>query len=214
MMLVAALVEKLACNEPGIKSYFDALTARVLQPLGLTRTVVTGNTLETRKPGEVFYHDINSRLVKAVQVPNEPWVLDGYGNVNYPVGDGVGGLAMAASDFARFLSCFTDEQDNPLMTASQQHTMWRIDEPGFKAGMNGGWYTYERGTTLVHSHGGTAAGGHASAITRSDGFSLAVWFNGNASDHIVAGAPWDELIERIVDWPTHDLWNGGNVPVW
>jgi CubicO group peptidase (beta-lactamase class C family) len=205
-LLLAAVVEHLTG-----KSWFGALKERILTPLGLTRPAVSGSALEQRAPHEVVYHDRHLSLRSSVMAPDQPLVVDGYGNVNLAVGDGVGGMAFGAADFVKILSAFS-LPSNPILSQAMRDVMWQ-QPPGFPmAGAARGWGVRDwGGGVFEYGHGGGLSNAHAVIAYRTDGVSLAAFFNGDV-DRLQPMPAYFDLIDDIATWPSTDRFAEVGIP--
>jgi CubicO group peptidase (beta-lactamase class C family) len=87
-LVLGAIVEKLRGTE-----WFNTFHQLIMQPLGLTKSAVSGSLLSQRAPGEVLYHDTELAVDQSLMTSDRPLVHSAYGDVNLAVGDAVGGMA-------------------------------------------------------------------------------------------------------------------------
>ncbi|NJM06098.1 beta-lactamase family protein [Candidatus Gracilibacteria bacterium] len=115
-------------------SYANYVQTEVLNPLGVTNTLLTGNTEAERHPGEVWYYQPTngmpaSRLGFTDPNPDRELctaghadrLLNPYGGLNLVPMAAHGGWASSAVDMARFLVAM---EQNSLINSASRSIMW------------------------------------------------------------------------------------------
>jgi len=102
----------------GEKSFADAIRKPLLEPLHITRIRGAEALLSQQLPGEAIYYPNPSATAKSVMSPSQPTVELGYGDENFSLFQGGGGMSAAATDMARLLAAFNLERGNPAFSAA------------------------------------------------------------------------------------------------
>jgi CubicO group peptidase (beta-lactamase class C family) len=202
-VVLGAIIEKVRKEE-----WFATFQKLIMQPLGLTRSAVSGSLLSQRVHGEVLYHDTWLGLQPSIMTPDRPLAHDSYGNVNLSVGEAVGGMAMAPADYVRIMAALDlgKGTNNPLLHSNTVEKMWSYPNTiGQNSGWGNGWGGWQT-SKGVQAWGieGALANCHAVVEHRRDGYSLCVAFNTGQRD-FWALPDWDDLIDSAPDWPSQDL---------
>jgi CubicO group peptidase (beta-lactamase class C family) len=209
-LVLGAIVEKLRGTE-----WFNTFHQLIMQPLGLTKSAVSGSLLSQRAPGEVLYHDTELAVDQSLMTSDRPLVHSAYGDVNLAVGDAVGGMAMAPADYVKIMAALDlgKGANNPLLASDMVDKMWsypnKIAQTAEWGNGWGGWQTPKG----VQAWGieGALANIHAVVEHRRDKYSMCVAFNTGQRD-FWALPDWDDLIDSVSDWPTHDLFPSLGIP--
>ncbi len=209
-IVLGTIVEKLRGVE-----WFNTFQKLIMQPLGLTRSVVSGSLLSQRAPGEGLYHDTWLALGSSLMTPDRPLVHSAYGDVNLSVGEAVGGIALAPADYVRIMAALDlgKGANNPVLHSDTVEKMWSYPNTiGQKAGWGNGWGGWQT-SKGVQAWGieGALANCHAVVEHRRDGYSLCVTFNTGQRD-FWALPDWDDLIDSAPDWPAQDLFPSLGMP--
>ena len=102
----------------GEKSFADAIRKPLLTPLHITRIRGAESLRSQQLPGEATYYPNPYATARSVMSPNQPTVELGYGDENFSLFQGGGGMSAAATDMARLLAAFNLERGNPAFSAA------------------------------------------------------------------------------------------------
>jgi CubicO group peptidase (beta-lactamase class C family) len=136
------LVRQKRGNQVG--SYHQAVLKHIFEPIGAhKRPRITGSLTTDQGDLEVLYLDRELRVDKSVMTNERPITPLEYGTLNFNVAPGVGGWAMAAADYVRFLSKLHDGRDKLLETAFLKTlTSRELEGLKFHGGMLAGANSY------------------------------------------------------------------------
>ena len=187
------------------KTYENYVKTELLNPLGISQMRLGQNLYENRAPNEVKYYDFSGApLVNSVYGTGQH-VPFPYGGYNIEAMDAHGGWIASASDLARLLVAvdgFDTKPDILSQASVQLMTTASIANNNYSMGWgvnrSGNWW-----------HIGDLPGNASILVRTNDELGWAVLFNTRPSnlqsflgqmDNMV----W-ETINKIDDWPTHDL---------
>lgn len=186
-------------------SYETAIKQRVFGPIGVERPILTRALKKDRAPGEVTFHYIPPVRLPSMMHEDRRDLPVQYGGENYSNFAGFGGWSLAAVDYARFLAEIHREKNKLLVTPAEDLAVWGRGAVG------------SLGVT-AYGHGAGFPGSQGDVAARSDGVTIAAFFNstkssgGNQftfenqtfSDHLPM---WHAIADGIADneWPQMDL---------
>ncbi len=136
------LVRQKQGNKVG--SYNQAVLKHIFEPIGAhKRPQITGSLTTDQGDLEVRYLDRELRVDKSVMTKERPITPLEYGTLNFNIAPGVGGWAMAAADYVRFLSKLHDGSDKLLKaTFLQKLTSKELEVLKYHGGMLAGANSY------------------------------------------------------------------------
>jgi CubicO group peptidase (beta-lactamase class C family) len=219
------LLGQIAAKKRGT-SYIDAVNNHIAAPLGLKHTRLGIGPLSSQPADEARYTDITMPIARSVLDPDQRLVSSGYGDGNFTVGAGAGGISSAVVDMARILAALNvTSTDNPLLAPSEINAMFQAATASITVGgqtqsmrahgwdfcmakSNGGWYAQKGGSwvdaqSCVRFHG----------QNQSDDICMAV-----AWAHSVTAGDWypdfPEVTQPAItqDWGTTDLFPTFGMP--
>jgi len=107
-------------------TFAEAIQKPLLKPLGITRIRAAQSLRSEQLPGEATYYPLPYETAKSVMSASQPAVELGYGDENFSLMEGGGGMSAAATDMARLLAALNVESGNPA----------------FKSGAVATWFGY------------------------------------------------------------------------
>jgi N-acyl-D-amino-acid deacylase len=197
--------------------YRDYVRARVLQPVGATRTQQGRSRMGDALAGEVRYYSpnlgINAPLVPSV-FPGEGMVPLTYGGFHLEAGDASGGWVSSAIDLLRFVGGVDGRAHRPDILGA-----------GLVAEMTGGgptvcasgacywglgWLVRPTQGDATWTHGGSLPGTTSMLVRSYHNFSWVGLFNARSltpnSEAEVDAALWNALA-GVTSFPPHDLFS-------
>jgi len=103
-----ALLGYIVAKARGKDSLIDAIQNTLLTPLAITRVRDARALIGDQMTDEATYAPLNpAATVQSVMSPDQPIVEKGYGETNFTVTEGSGGLSAAATDVARLLAALS-----------------------------------------------------------------------------------------------------------
>jgi CubicO group peptidase (beta-lactamase class C family) len=109
------LLGEVAARVIGVPTVDEAVKRLVLDPLGITRIRASRSIIELQPPDEARYHPRPLATSISSMTPDQPLVLQGYGESNLENGVTAGALSGAAPDLARFVAALSVRKDNPFL---------------------------------------------------------------------------------------------------
>lgn len=118
-----ALLGIVIARVAGVRTFYDAIKASILDPLGITRIRPAASLAGTSYADEARYHRTAEAALDLLTFPSvmtaeRPLVADVYGNLHLEHGVAGGGLSGAAVDVARFVAAFSVDRRNPMLSRS------------------------------------------------------------------------------------------------
>jgi CubicO group peptidase (beta-lactamase class C family) len=118
-----ALLGIVIARVAGAQTFYDAIKASILDPLGITRVRPAASLAGTSYADEARYHRTAEAALDLLTFPSvmtadRPPVADVYGNLHLENGAAGGGLSGAAVDTARFVAAFSVNRRNPMLKRS------------------------------------------------------------------------------------------------
>jgi CubicO group peptidase (beta-lactamase class C family) len=118
-----ALLGIVIAHVAGAPTFYDAIKASILDPLGITRARPATSLAGTSYADEAHYHRTSEAALDLATFPSvmtsdRPLVADVYGNIHVENGAAAGGLSSAAVDTARFVAAFSVNRQNPMLKRS------------------------------------------------------------------------------------------------
>lgn len=224
--LLSQVVTKLA----GTATFEQALKQLVLDPLAMKRTRGSRTLVNAQLGDEARYHlrvYEKDRLYPLTVAPSlktatQPLVPSQYGNVDYELIDGCGGLSSSAVDLARLVASFSAGNSNPVLSSASVVTMLTnaaIATATYSGPDAHGYHGFDgmladiATSTFAGSKGGWLASheGGISFFTGNVGF--AVTYNGNKKAAVTAD--WAPAVLDTVlntNWGSTDLFPSFGMP--
>jgi len=150
--------------------FMNVVHNRLIVPLHLARLRRSRSLLSAQTADEARYHDGALGLGPSVMTADQPMAPAPYGTINLENGDGVGGLSVAAVDYARIVAALNVATANPIL------------QPDTITAMLKGQYGWDLmspigGGTYHGVKGGYLPGLQSSVSFTSGGVSYVVYWN-------------------------------------
>ena len=105
-----------------------------------------------------------------------------------------GGYIMAAADYVKILAAFDLGAENPLLNPQHRDMMWSARYPSSSTAVKRGWFKTSfltRNSTYVdgYEHGGSLRGTATLMFHRTDGISVALFFNSAQAIDLMMKSP-------------------------
>jgi CubicO group peptidase (beta-lactamase class C family) len=135
-------------------SFIDAVSNYIGAPLGLKHTRLGVAPLSSQPADEARYTDISMPIVNSVVDADQRLVPSGYGDANFAVSTGGGGISSSVVDMARILAALNlTAVNNPLLAPSEIQSMFQAAAAGDRAHgwdsctqSSGGWQAQKGGS--------------------------------------------------------------------
>ena len=203
-----ALLGVVIAHVAGAPTFYDAIKASILDPLGITRIRPAASLAGTSYLDEARYHRTSEASLDLLTFPSvmtadRPLVADVYGNLHLESGAAGGGLSGAAVDTARFVAAFSVNRRNPMLKRSAILNMLDLaahsGRPRAGHGFDlvtpvGSGYHCEKGGYLWTAQG---------AINFDlDGLGIVIQYNG-VNDAVLFQTQWPLIRAAVqsVSWP-------------
>jgi CubicO group peptidase (beta-lactamase class C family) len=212
------LLGLVAAKLAGVKDFESALEKLVLHPLKMTRTRGSRSRIEDRKTDEALHHMPALETGTSAVHDDRRIVPIQYGDENYEVYGGAGGLSSAVVDVARMCAMLSCRSSNPLFTDNFLGTLLSDAIAATSAGSDHGYYGFDWAigvdpNVTCEKKGklpGVGAGFHGT----TGSFFIVIARNGDkAADATLIN--WDtELgdIAATIDWKGGDLFPHFDMP--
>jgi len=189
--LLGLVTAKLA----GVANFDAALKKLVLDPLHMNRTRGSRTRLEHRASDDATHHLPNMATAKSAVHDDRRLVPYQYGDENYEVFDGAGGISSAVIDVARLCAMFSCRLANPLFSSDTLDEMLQDAVAATNAGSDHGYHGFDSasGTSphvLVEKGGSLPGAGSGFRGTTGRRF-IVILRNGSKKEN-----------EPLVDWKT------------
>jgi len=197
--------------------YRDFVRARVLGPVGASRTQQGRSRLRDALPEEVRYYmpwqpGLGMTAMSPSVFPGEGVVPFNYGGFHLEAGDASGAWVSSTIDLLRFLSGVDGRPERPdILSAGLVAEMTGSGPTVCTSGAcywSSGWLVRPSQGGATWSHGGTLPGTTAMLVRTHHGFSLVGLFNARSPtadlEGELYGALWNAL-SGVTAFPTHDL---------
>ena len=193
-------------------SYIGAVSNYIAAPLGLQHTRLAVAPLSNQPADEARYTDITMPIVNSVVDPDQQLVPSGYGDANFSVSTGGGGISSSVVDMARILAALNlTATNNPLLAPSEIQSMFQAAAAGDRAHgwdtctqSNGGWLAQK---------GGSWVDNQSCVSVWPDGMSMAVaWAHAIVDGNWYPWFPGVRTAFTSQDWGTADLFPGFGMP--
>lgn len=146
------------------------------------------------------------------------WLPMAYGGSDFfETFDSFGGIAMAATEYAKILAAFSLGENNPLLTPAYVDKMWTLLDKPNMVGMTRGWTSYNGGFNKGHrvpGHSGQIADVNSYVqYSEQSKISVVLFLNGNdPGDDGKLYSPAQDLYINVIQYldaskklPTTDL---------
>ena len=205
------LLGLVAAKLAGVTSFESALKKLVLDPLKMTRTRGSRSRIEDRGADEALHH-MPALETGTSAVHNDRRIVPlQYGDENYEVYDGAGGLSSAVVDVARICAMLSCRFSNPLFTDNLLSAFLSDAIAATSAGSDHGYHGFDWATGAYPSVACAKGGGNPG---------VAAGFSGRTGNRFIVIARNGENVDGATpfDWPA-DLdaiaatidWNGGDL---
>lgn len=118
------LLGQVAARLCGERSFDAALKKLVLDPLQMKLTRSSGSRLDPQATDVPLYHRQDIGTARSAIDDNRRLVPAAYGDENYAVFDGAGGVSSAVVDVARLCAMYSCRSGNPVFTPEQLDAMF------------------------------------------------------------------------------------------
>jgi CubicO group peptidase (beta-lactamase class C family) len=98
------------------KRPIDAYQKYLFDPLSITRIRRAASLLSDQPADEARYQEHDLNVYSSVMTDAQPLVPDTYGNVEWEIQEGCGGLSAAATDIARLIAIMISQKENPAIS--------------------------------------------------------------------------------------------------
>lgn len=228
-LMLSQVIAELA----GASSFEQALKTLVLDPLKMVRTRGSRSLVGAQAADEARHHmrayrPENSwplfplQLGTSVKAPAKPVVPYQYGQHDYELFDGCGGLSSAVVDVARLIAMFNDRSGNPVLNAASIDELFTAAAQASST-LSGpdahGYHGFDSAAVVDaedHSYrggkGGWLPGLGTSHSFVTGGFGFVVAANGNGR---VGGPKWLDLVgpaAKAHNWSDTDLFPSFGMP--
>lgn len=220
---------RVVAKKRAARTFIAALQRALFDPLGITRVGLARSLLKDQPADEARYRmsavgdkpgypDI--AVAESVMTDERPLVPVGYGNTQYELWEGSGGLSAATADVARIVAMLIDQEDNAALRRSTIATMLsnaEAEEKKFGAGGHGLNSAKSLGRDRFYGFKGGASKTSVSLLQFNGDWGFAVCWAG------ALVAPYEGLdwypdlravmdIARASDWGSIDLFPAFGMP--
>jgi CubicO group peptidase (beta-lactamase class C family) len=205
------LLGLVAAKLAGVSGFESALEKLVLKPLKMTRTRSSHSRIEDRKTDEALHH-MPALETGTSAVHNDRRIVPvQYGDENYEVYDGAGGVSSAVVDVARLCAMLSCRVDNPLFSDHFLGALLGDAVAATSAGSDHGYYGFDWATGTYPSVACEKGGGNPG---------VGAGFSGRTADRFIVIARNGEKVEDAspVNWDTELAaiaatidWKGGDL---
>jgi CubicO group peptidase (beta-lactamase class C family) len=204
-----ALLGMVVARLRGAPTFFDAIKATLLDPLGITRIRTATSLVGASFADEARYHRSSESALKlsigpSVMTADTPLVPDVYGNLHLENGAGAGGMAAAAVDLARFVAAFSVNRRNPMLKRSAILSMLNLAAHSGRPRAGHGFDSVQPvGTTYECDKGGYLFTSQNVIHFTLDGLGIVICYNG-VNDAVLFKNRWP-IIKSVIDavsWPS------------
>lgn len=212
------LLGLVAAKLAGVTSFEAALHKLVLDPLKMTRTRSARSLLEAQGTDEARYH-VPALETGTSAIQNDRRIVpQQYGDENYEIYDGAGGVSSAVVDLARLCAMLSCRTKNPLFTDDRLGAFLSDAIAATTAGSDHGYYGFDwaigRYPTVTCSKGGGDPG-EAAGFQGTTGarFIVIARNGGNVAGATPSNWPVDlDAIAATIDWNGADLFPHFDMP--
>ena len=196
--------------------YEEYVRARVLQPVGASRTRQGKSRMGDALPEEVRYYfpwqGLNSPMVQSV-FPGEGMVPFNYGGYYLEASNASGAWVSSTVDLLRFLNGVDGRPDRPDILSAELIAQMTGNGATVCADGSchyaGGWFVRPVQSGAIWWHGGDWPGTKSMLVRSYDNISWVALFNAGAPPTFngeLGAALWDALAE-VTSFPVHDLFS-------
>jgi CubicO group peptidase (beta-lactamase class C family) len=212
------LLGLVAAKLAGVTGFESALEKLVLHPLKMTRTRGSRSRIEDQKTDEAIHH-MPALETGISAVHNDRRIVPvQYGDENYEVYDGAGGLSSAVVDVARICAMLSCRSSNPLFTDNFLGALLSDAVAATSAGSDHGYYGFDWATGAYPSVACEKGGGNPGVGTGFSGRTASRFIVIARNGEKVDGATpvnWDTELAAIaatIDWKGGDLFPHFGMP--
>jgi CubicO group peptidase (beta-lactamase class C family) len=212
------LLGLVAAKLAGVTSFESALKTLVLDPLAMTRTRSCRSRIEDRETDEALHHVYAMKTGTSAVHANRRIVPRQYGDENYEVYDGAGGVSSAVVDMARLCAMLSCRSSNPLFTDHFLNAFLSDAVAATSAGSDHGYHGFDwaAGTypSVQFKKGGGNPGVGAGIYGTTGSRFIVIARNGDKVDGATP-VNWDTELDAIaatIDWKDGDLFPHFGMP--
>jgi CubicO group peptidase (beta-lactamase class C family) len=212
------LLGLVAAKLAGVTSFESALQKLVLNPLKMTRTRGARSRIEAQGSDEARYHVPALETGTSAVDQDRRIVPLQYGDENYEVYDGAGGLSSAVVDLARLCAMLSCRSNNPLFTDDALKNFLSAAVAATAAGSDHGYYGFDWATGTypsVRCSKGGGDPGEAAGLSGATGSRFIVIARNGADVAGATPADWTTALDAIaatIDWKSTDLFPHFGMP--
>jgi CubicO group peptidase (beta-lactamase class C family) len=203
-----ALLGIVIARAAGAPSFFEAIKASILGPLGIHRIRPATSLAGTSYADEARYHRTAEQALKlptgsSVMTADQPLVADVYGNLHLENGAAGGGLAGAGVDMARFEAAFSVNKRNPMLKRSAILSMLNLAAHSGRPRAGHGFDAVTPVGSGYHCEKGGYLWTSQNAIGFDlDGLGIVIQYNG-VNDAVLFQTQWPKIRAAVeaVSWP-------------
>ena len=207
--LLGRVIEEIS----GIR-YEEFIRREILNPAGIQRMAISGNSPGTALPGEVRYYDYPDAPLAPTIFAEGPNMLPAPYDMENRMMDAFGGWAASAIDLVRFSEAFDGRRGTALLKPETIQTMvvhdWNL-WPGRDVWQGLGWVVQPAGGGFILSHNGEHRGDRSLLLHWPGGLSVAMVFNScplRSDDFITdVGSTLAATLAQVRTWPANDLFS-------
>ena len=212
------LVGLVAAKLAGVTGFEAALKKLVLDPLKMTRTRGSRSRIEDRGTDEALHHTPALETGTSAVHNDRRIVPVQYGDENYEVYDGAGGISSAVVDMARMCAMLSCRFSNPLFTDNVLRALLSDAVAATNAGSHHGYYGFDWAAGIYPgvacSKGGGDPGVGAGISGTTGNRFIVIARNG---ENVQGATPDDwvtdlDAIAATIDWKGGDLFPHFGMP--
>jgi CubicO group peptidase (beta-lactamase class C family) len=212
------LLGLVAAKLAGVSSFESALQKLALNHLTMTRTRGSRTRIEDQGTDDARHHTPALETGTSAVHDDRRIVPVQYGDENYEVYDGAGGLSSAVVDLARLCAMLSCRSNNPLFTDDRLQALLSDAVAATLAGSDHGYYGFDWATgtypSVKCSKGGGNPGVGAGLFGTTGGRFIVIARNG---ENVAGATPseWTTELDAIaatIDWKGADLFPHFGMP--
>lgn len=212
------LLGLVAAKLAGVTGFEAALKKLVLDPLKMTRTRGSTSRIDDREEDEAIHHLSDLETGTSAVHNDRRIVPQQYGDENYEVYDGAGGVSSAVVDVARLCAMFSCRSSNPLFSDGMLKTFLSDAVAATSSGSDNGYHGFDwaKGSypNIACEKGGGNPGVGAGFSGKTGRRFIVIARNGEKTPNATPEA-WDADLDAIaatIDWNGGDLFPHFDMP--
>ena len=213
------LLGQVAAQLSKASSFDVALKALVLDPLKMTRTRSSRARVEDRAPDEAMHH-LSDLSTNTSAVHNDRrLVASQYGEENYNLFDGAGGISTAMVDLARLCAMFSCRTNNPVLPPSVLKAMFEAAVASEATQGDHGHHGFDNPSgsdpTFTLDKGGSLPGVGSGFFGKTGKFFVTIARNGPVDPNSMGPTDWNTDLYKMakdIDWAGKDMFPQFGMP--